>query len=260
MFRKTLRILIVVACLLYWGNNVFAYDFFFETINLDTGDGSFRSDFDNDVLLAFTMQGYQEAETPNVSFYDFLDCRELYNDGTNGDFVAYPVDDDYTYMCPHSAIGSGYATFRIDSTYAGDDTFYGNALIPAHVTAYVDELTWDSVVGASSYWVGIWDLGRSFYDHGDADEDKWVDFSNRVETFGSPDTPLSGTSISSLGLAEGQYTYGIFAMGDGLSGTDGWSAAKGTLTVTPEPASFLLFLLGGGSLIFSVNRRKKKAV
>jgi len=251
MLKKILTVLIACGCLLGWGTNAFAYTAYFETVNLDDG---FNQELKESFLVSLRTEGLSsgtaQAYIPIGHNYD------LYNDGTHGDIAK--KDDVFGYMYPTSALPAvgTVATFLVDGGFAGMDVFNGNDLDPANVTSNYDQLTWNSVTGASSYHVAVWNTDHSFLDGGG-----YVDFSERVADF---DLDASTTSIADLGLSGVPtgtgYTYGIFAIGDGLWGKDGWPAAKGTLTVTPEPISSLLFLFGGIFLIFSINRRKKLAL
>jgi hypothetical protein len=250
-----LVILIVGSCLLGWSGSVFAYIGYFETVNLD--DGGFKDVFSADILATLRLEQEAGDSYPiDVWSYQFPPgtMHTLYDDGTRGDIEG--SDGMFTYTFPSTGVSTGEEfDFYVDDwgwPPEGNDAFNGNTLTPATVTEpTVDQLVWNPVTGADSYLVGVWDTDHDFY------HDGWVDFSNRQAEF-----ETTGTSITDLGLfgvPEGtEYTYGIFAMGDGTAGKDGWSAAKGTLTATPEPVSSLLFLLGGISLIFC--RRKNRRV
>jgi len=252
MLKKILILLVVCGCFLAWNSNnasAIGYELFFETVNLDSG---FQGEFGDNSLLSFGVDNYGGTGAVSAIFAGTGNVT-LYDDATRGDIFAN--DDNFKFMRPYSSISSGVASFYVDSSFpSGFDIFTGNALTPATLSEpAVNQLVWNSVTGASSYHVAVWNTGHSFLDGGG-----YVDFSERVADF---DLGASTTSITDLGLSGvptgTEYTYGIFAIGDGSAGLDGWSAAKGTLTVTPEPVSALLFLFGGISLIFSINRRKK---
>lgn len=252
MFRKMLVILVVGSCLLGWNGSAFAYIGYFETVNLD--GGGFDDVFSSDILETLRLEqepGDSEEvwawKNPPFITYD------LYDEGTMGDIES--GDGRFTKMFPSKGakIGEEF-NFWIGTVGGDSDKFNGNNLTPANVKSATDELVWDSVTGADSYWVGIWDTTHEFLD-----EDGYVDFSEKLKYF---ELDSSTTSINDFGLPgipDGtEYTYGIFAMGDGTVGKDGWSATKGSLYATPEPVSSLLFLLGGISLIFCGKKNRRR--
>lgn len=251
MFRKILVILIAGSCFLGWNSSAVAYTGYFETINLDD---SFKDVFTTDILATLRLEQELGDSYPSEDVWVYKwppgISYSLYDNGTRGDIAG--SDGNFTYTFPSLGVTSGENfDFYIGWTWEGSDIFTGNTLTTAVLSEpAVDQLVWDTVTGADSYWVGIWDTSHSFLDG-----EGYVDFSDRVAYFETDDT-----SIADLGLpgvpAGTDYTYGIFAIGNGGAGADGWSAAKGTLTVTPEPVSSLLFLLGGISLIFRAKRRK----
>jgi hypothetical protein len=255
MFRKILLVLVGCGCLLAWSSNGFAYTGYFETVNLD--EGGFKDVFAADILAVLRLE--QELgdsyptdpwayQSPPGTIYT------LYDDGTRGDIE--DTDGKFTYTFPSTGVTIGEEFgFWIGMVEEDTDTFDGNTLTPATVTATINQLVWDSVTGADSYLVGIWNTDHDFYPELDGENE--VDFSDSLKSFSLDSSTTSITDLGLPGIPEGtDYTYGIFAIGD--AGYDGGSAVKGTLTVTPEPASFLLFVLGGIALIFCGKKNRRK--
>ena len=181
----------------------------------------------------------------------------LRDDGSRGDITA--GDGEWGCMFGGGLLYKDFALFKISfnpySVAHVQDSFLGNSLSFGENEVRVENnntpnpsLKWDPVTGAEDYWVGIWKIDKDF--KGDFG---YIDLSGRVAEY----SDLTGTEINLTGLSPGEYKFIVYADGVGIEGADGGVAYGGTVTVTPEPASSILSLLGLFSLFGVKNFRRK---
>ncbi len=181
----------------------------------------------------------------------------LRNDGTRGDVDAN--DEEWGCMFPGNLPVGSQATFLISygppQWEIQTDSFLGNKVsFGANGVQVLDDntsaptLSWLPVPGAEDYWVGVWEIDKVFLD-----SSGYVDIAGRVAEF----EDLEVSSITLTGLTPGEYKWIVYADGEGGPHLDGGAAFGGTVTVTPEPVSSILSLLGLFSLFGVKNFRRK---
>lgn len=203
----------------------------------------------------------------------------LNNAGIAGDFIS--GDDEFGLIVPVKyqttdwsgltlyqhvdALGNSvdtFANFFINGAPndTASDHFMGNNLLPAQVSIFNDNsinprLQWAPVTDASTYMVLVWDDTKSF-----KDSNGFFDISGRVQDIPISPANFDGVnySVNLASLGGGDYQFAVVALGNGDEFKDGMSIAGNTVSVTPEPISSMLFLLGSGVLGINVLRRKKK--
>lgn len=264
----------------------------FNTINFDTfwkdlssADYAFGLNYmgtaGNNITASITRDIYQECD---ISQSDFLGPYTLGDAGLRGDYQSADNQFGTIFTVPSSwalyqlhgqdyaidAYYDTYAKFSVNGTFYGSNHFYGNTMLPAVVTVANNNtlnpvLQWVPVTGAQKYVVFVWQGDKNLID--DVSGTKYIDISERVMEFSTDDASgaitFDGTQYAldlsgQQGLVAGSYLWSVYADGvpDGKS-LDGGSITGGRLTVTPEPISSLLFLVGGASLAGIRKLRKK---
>ncbi len=242
---------------------------------------NYSSQTGNGFTATITRDVFQEGE---ISQSDFLGPYILEDSGLRGDYR--PADNQFGTILavPQSwasfqlegqdfdidAYHMTYAKFFENNVYVGSNYFYGNTMLPASVTIANDNtlnptLQWNPVSGATEYVVFVWQGDKNLID--DASGTKYVDISARVKEFSTNDgtgaIAFDGTQYAlnlagDAGLNGGSYLWSVYATGaSDQKLLDGGSITGGRLTVTPEPVSGLLFLVGGASLAGIRKLRKK---
>ncbi|MFA6217710.1 MAG: hypothetical protein WDL87_08700 [Candidatus Omnitrophota bacterium] len=266
----------------------------FDTINFDTfwkdlsgADYAFGLNYygtsGNSITASITRDTYQACE---IAQSDFLTGPYTLGDtGLLGDYK--PADNDFgTIFAVPSSWASyqlygqdpsilntsydTYAKFSVNGVLSGSNHFYGNSLLPAAVTVANNNtlnpvLQWNPVVGATEYTVFVWQGDKNLIEL--VSGTKYIDISQRVKEFSTHDCgsaiTFDGTQYAlnlagDAGLNGGSYLWSVYAGGiPDKKLLDGGSIAGGRLTVTPEPISSLLFLVGGASLAGMRKLRKK---
>jgi hypothetical protein len=269
----------------------------FDTINFDTfwkdlssADYAFGLNYmgtaGNSITANITRDTYDNCDIVQSDFLGSDSYPYILGDtGLRGDFS--PADNEFgtvfavpaswasyqLYGQDPSIVGASYSTyakFFVNGSSNGSNYFYGNTMLPASVTIANNNtlnptLQWNPVSGATEYVVFVWQGDKNLID--DVSGTKYIDISGRVKEFSTNDgtgaITFDGTQYAlnlagDAGLNGGSYLWSVYAGGvPDKKMLDGGSITGGRLTVTPEPISGLLFLVGGASLAGIRKLRKK---
>lgn len=187
----------------------------------------------------------------------------LYDDGTHGDEI--PGDSEFTLIAPETYFPGDYTFTVVDlnaeantinRTLSSETLPLPNLLFPVGgevVLTPTPTLDWEPVSEATGYYVDIWDQMLDLTDV----------FQGHIWSSEDISTPLTSSEITipeeilSFGNT---YYWSVFAEIEPDNHTLAGSLQISSMTVTPEPISSTLFLIGSAVLgLFGYKKRKCKA-